>query len=111
MPVAEIARFPRDALYNRSYVLFRAAGCIGGSTWALYVAPARVQALPSFDGCAGGDRWCARRDGRVPQAPSRPAGGVPVGGPARDKAGIGRRPAEDLRLRGQPLRGDAQEIE
>src|SRR3712207_2759259 len=74
-----------SALYNRIYVLSLAAGAFGDAFLALNVAQTGIEGLPRIDGVAGGDRWCARRDGRVPQAPPGSSGGVSVGGPARDK--------------------------
>src|ERR687894_59325 len=108
MALAGRSALSLSALYNRIHVLSLAAHTFGDEFLARDVAQTGIEGLSRFDSVAGGDRWCARRDGRVPQAPPGSAGGIPMGGPARDKDGVGRGSAEDLRVRGQPLRGDAR---
>ncbi len=71
----------------------------------------RAQGLSRPDGGAGGARRRPGGDGRAPQAPAGAQRGVPLGGPARGRAGVRRGPAEALPLRGRLYEAMLEEIE
>src|SRR5215203_2973634 len=98
----------QTAVYNQPHVLLCAAACIRGAFGGLDVAAGGDEDFSRLDGGAGGDGGRARRAGRVSKRSPGALGGVSVGGAPRERVGVGREQAEDLRLRGQPLRGNAR---